>query len=161
MKKLIIVIFISLFFRSSVSYAGEFSAALGNFDFSDDGKKAAMIELSYGFKEKNYDTNIGTIQPIAGAFMTGDSAGMAYAGFKIDYDLGIFSISPSFTPGLYNEGDGKDLGHILEFKSQVNVGLNLGKNSNISAGYSHVSNASLGDKNPGANSYTFNLSTKF
>ena len=141
--------------------AGDFIAAIGNFDFSDKGKRAAMLELTYGFTEKNIDSKIGTIQPIAGALFTADSAGMAYIGAKIDYKLGMFVITPSFTPGLYNEGSGKDLGHVVEFKSQVNIGLNLGASSILSAGYSHISNASLGEKNPGANSYTFNFSTQF
>jgi len=141
--------------------AGDFIAAVGNFDFSDKGKRAAMLELTYGFTEKNIDSKIGTIQPIAGALFTADSAGMAYIGAKIDYKLGMFVITPSFTPGLYNEGSGKDLGHVVEFKSQVNIGLNLGASSSLSAGYSHISNASLGEKNPGANSYTFNFSTQF
>jgi lipid A 3-O-deacylase len=141
--------------------AGDFNAAVGNFDFSDKGKRAAMLELTYGFTEKNIDSKIGTIQPIAGALFTADSAGMAYIGAKIDYKLGMFVITPSFTPGLYNEGSGKDLGHVVEFKSQVNIGLNLGASSILSAGYSHISNASLGEKNPGANSYTFNFSTQF
>ena len=29
--------------------------------------------------------------------------------------------TPSFAPGLYHEGDGKDLGHVLEFKSEVQL----------------------------------------
>jgi lipid A 3-O-deacylase len=37
----------------------------------------------------------------------------------------------------------------------------LGKSSNLSLGYNHISNASLGDKNPGANSYSFNFSKQF
>lgn len=161
MKKLSKLIFCLLLMGTVGSKAGELTGSVGNFDYSDKGKSAAMLELTYGFTEKNIDTKIGTIQPIAGAFFTADSAGMAYVGAKIDYKLGMFTITPSFTPGLYNEGDGKDLGHAIEFKSQVNIGLNLGASSILSAGYSHVSNASLGDKNPGANSYTFNFSRQF
>ena len=160
MKKLASII-AALTITATNVVAGDFNAAIGNFDYSDKGKSAAMLELTYGFTEKNIDTKIGTIQPIAGAFFTVDSAGMAYVGAKIDYKLGMFTITPSFTPGLYNEGNGKDLGHAVEFKSQVNIGLNLGASSILSAGYSHVSNASLGDKNPGANSYTFNFSRQF
>ena len=33
--------------------------------------------------------------------------------------------------------------------------------TNFAVSYNHVSNASLGDKNPGANSYMFNLLKKF
>jgi hypothetical protein len=86
---------------------------------------------------------------------------MLYSGAKIDYKFGSFVISPSFTPGIYSKGDGKDLGHTIEFKSQINVGFNIGSDTNFSVGYSHVSNASLGDKNPGANSYSFNFLTRF
>ena len=75
--------------------------------------------------------------------------------------IGPFILSPSFGPGYYDQGNGKDLGHELEFKSQIDLGLNIGKSSNLSFGYSHLSNASLGDKNPGANSYSFSLSHIF
>ena len=68
---------------------------------------------------------------------------------------------PSFTPGIYEKGDGKDLGHIVEFKSEVQLSLDLTKDSQFGFSYNHLSNASLGDKNPGANSYMFNFLKKF
>ena len=154
-------IFFFIFLGTTHANAGELNAALGNFDFSDKNKKSLMIDLTYGFNEKNIDSSIGQIKPLMGAFITGDNATMAYAGAKIDYKLGAFMITPSFTPGLYFKGDGKDLGNVLEFKSQVNIGLDLGLNTFLSMGYSHISNASLGDKNPGANSYSFNFSKQF
>ena len=84
MKKLASII-AALTITATNVVAGDFNAAIGNFDYSDKGKSAAMLELTYGFTEKNIDTKIGTIQPIAGAFFTADSAGMAYFGAKIDY----------------------------------------------------------------------------
>ena len=75
--------------------------------------------------------------------------------------MGALNITPSFTPGLYNQGDGKDLGHLLEFKSEVQISLNFSKNSQLGISYNHLSNASLGDKNPGANSYMFNFFKTF
>ena len=57
-------------------------------------------------------------------------------------------ITPSFTPGLYHEGDGKDLGHVIEFKSELQISLDLTKTSQFGFSYNHISNASLGDKNP-------------
>ena len=89
--------------------------------------------------------------------LTEDNAAMVYAGIKADYKIGNFVISPSFAPGYYDEGDGKDLGHAVEFKSQINLGWDLGLNSNAGLSYSHISNASLGDKNPGANNIAFTL----
>jgi hypothetical protein len=62
---------------------------------------------------------------------------------------------------LYHEGDGKDLGHMLEFKSEVQLSFDLSKNTELGFSYNHLSNASLGDKNPGANSYMFNFFKNF
>jgi len=70
-------------------------------------------------------------------------------------------ISPSFTPGVYGKGDGKDLGHAIEFKSQVRAALNLSPTANIGISYSHISNASLGNKNPGANNYSIGFQKNF
>ena len=89
------------------------------------------------------------------------SAVYFYTGIQAEYDIGILNFIPSFTPGLYEQGDGKDLGHPLEFKSEVKLTLDLGENSNLGFSYNHISNASLGDKNPGANSYMFNYLQKF
>ena len=50
---------------------------------------------------------------------------------------------------------------MLEFKSEVQISLDLPKDSQFGFSYNHLSNASLGDKNPGANSYMFNLFKKF
>ena len=92
---------------------------------------------------------------------TADNAAYVYTGVQANYSLGILNIIPSFTPGLYEAGDGKDLGHMLEFKSEVQLSLDLPKDSQFGFSYNHLSNASLGDKNPGANSYMFNFLQKF
>ena len=75
--------------------------------------------------------------------------------------MGKINVTPSFTPGIYEQGDGKDLGHLVEFKSEVQLSLNLFENGQLGMSYNHISNASLGDKNPGANSYMFNFLKKF
>ena len=73
----------------------------------------------------------------------------------------IVNFTPSFTPGYYTQGDGKDLGHVLEFKSEVQLSFNLFDDSHLGMSYNHISNASLGDNNPGANSYMFNFLKQF
>ena len=133
----------------------------GVFDFSDDGKRAQL----YGFEHQNEslfrETKIGRLSPVTGAFITADSATYFYTGIQAHYDYGKIDLTPSFTPGLYGEGDGKDLGHILEFKSELQATYNISENTSLGMSYNHVSNASLGDKNPGANSYAFNFLKKF
>ena len=161
MKKIIKLLSFLYLIQAAGAYAGDLSVGIGNFDYSDKNKSAIMVDMNYGFTENNMNSPIGKVIPIIGAFITEDSSAMAYAGAKIDYKLGMFVITPSFAPGFYREGDGKDLGHALEFKSQVNIGFNIGSGSVLSAGYSHISNASLGDKNPGANTYSLNFLTQF
>jgi lipid A 3-O-deacylase len=134
---------------------------VGNFDFSDHKQAAILIGFQHQNDDLNRDTLIGNISPITGGFVTENSAIYVYTGFEWNVDMGSFTFTPSFAPGLYHEGDGKDLGHVLEFKSEVQVSFDLSQSSKLGFSYNHVSNASLGDKNPGANSYMFNFLKNF
>jgi len=139
----------------------EFNLYTGMFDFSDEGKRATLIGFQHQNENLNRDTFLGNLSPITGGMITADNASYIYTGIQAQYKLGAINLTPSFTPGLYFEGDGKDLGHILEFKSEVQLSLNIFQNSELGLSYNHISNASLGDKNPGANSYMFNFLKKF
>ena len=139
----------------------EFSVYTGMFDFSDDGKRAGLLGIQHQNVELNRDTFLGNLSPITGALITSDNAAYFYTGVQAQYSIGALNVIPSFTPGIYEQGDGKDLGHIIEFKSEVQLSLDLPKDSQFGFSYNHLSNASLGDKNPGANSYMFNFLKKF
>ena len=123
--------------------------------------ESTLIGFQHQNQNLNRDTFLGNLSPITGFLITADSAGYIYTGVQAQYKLGILNITPSFTPGLYHEGDGKDLGHMLEFKSEVQLSFDLSKNTELGFSYNHLSNASLGVKNPGANSYMFNFFKNF
>ena len=131
------------------------------FDFSDNGKRSSLIGFQHQDEELNRDTFLGNLSPITGAMITADNASYFYTGVQANYKIGNLNFTPSFTPGYYEQGDGKDLGHALEFKSELQLSLDLPADSQFGFSYNHLSNASLGDKNPGANSYMFNLFKKF
>ena len=159
-------IFLAIFFTATKLLAAESSSHqynffTGNFDFSDD-KQSAML---FGFQHQNEDlernTFVRNISPITGGFITENSAAYIYTGFEWNIDMGALTFTPSFAPGLYHKGDGKDLGHVLEFKSEIQFSYDFSGNSKVGLSYNHVSNASLGDKNPGANSYMFNFIKNF
>ena len=133
----------------------------GMFDFSDDGKKAGLLGIQHQNVDLSRNTFLGNLSPITGAMITEANATYVYTGVQAQYKIGAIDITPSFAPGYYNEGNGKDLGHALGFKSAVQLSLELPKNSQIGFSYNHLSNASLGDKNPGANSYMFNFLKNF
>ncbi len=139
----------------------EFSVYTGMFDFSDNGKRSTLIGFQHQNEDLNRDTFLGNLSPITGALITADNAGYIYTGVQAQYKIGTLNFTPSFTPGLYHEGDGKDLGHLIEFKSELQISLDLSKSSELGFSYNHLSNASLGDKNPGANSYMFNFFKSF
>ena len=145
----------------NTNQSNELNVYTGMFDFSDDGKSSVLVGFQHQNENLNRDTFLGNLSPITGALITADSAGYIYSGVQAQYKIGALNVTPSFTPGLYHEGDGKDLGHILEFKSEIQIYLNLFQNTELGFSYNHLSNASLGDKNPGANSYMFNFLKTF
>ena len=163
LKKLIIS-FIILFLPTQLlakETNNQFNFFTGNFDFSDDKQAAVLVGFQHQNENLKRDTLIGKISPITGGFITENSAIYIYTGFEWNVDMGSLTFTPSFAPGLYHEGDGKDLGHVLEFKSEIQFSYELSKDTNIGLSYNHISNASLGDKNPGANSYMFNFIKNF
>ena len=127
----------------------EINVYSGMFDFSDDGKRATLIGFQHQNEELNRDTFLGNISPVTGALITGDNATYVYTGVQAHYKVGSINLTPSFTPGLYGAGDGKDLGHIVEFKSEVQLSLDLSTNTEFGFSYNHISNASLGEKTLG------------
>ena len=133
----------------------------GNFDFSDDKQSAILVGFQHQDENLNRDTFLGNVSPITGGFVTENSAAYIYTGIEWNVDMGGMIFTPSFAPGLYHEGDGKDLGHVLEFKSEVQLSYIFSNKTSFGVSYNHVSNASLGDKNPGANSYVVNFLKKF
>ena len=139
----------------------EYNFFTGMFDFSDEGKKSTLVGIQHQNENLFKDTFLGTLSPVTGFLVTGDAATYLYTGVQAEYNLGKINLTPSFTPGLYGQGDGKDLGHIVEFKSELQLSFDLFKDSELGFSYNHISNASIGEKNPGANSYMFNFMKKF
>ena len=139
----------------------EISFYTGMFDFSDDGQRAVLFGAEHQNENLVRDSFLGSISPVTGFMITENNAAYGYTGIKAFYNLGQLNFTPSFTPGIYSQGDGKDLGHTIEFKSELQFSLDVFSNSELGFSYNHISNASLGEKNPGANSYMFNFVKQF
>jgi len=134
----------------------------GMFDFSDHKQRSAILGIEHQNDELFIKSTRGTIySPITGGFVTANNAFYLYTGIQAEYKIGNFIINPSFAPGYYGEGNGKDLGYPLEFKTELQLAFDLSDSTHLGMSYNHISNASLGDKNPGANSYMFNLLKQF
>ena len=169
MKKIIYLLtFFTMFFspllseeKNIVTGDHQYNFFIGNFDFSDDKQAALLLGFQHQNESLEKDTFLGIISPITGGFITENSAAYIYTGIEWNIDMGSFEFTPSFAPGLYHEGDGKDLGHVLEFKTEVQLSYTMSDSTSFGISYNHISNASLGDKNPGANSYMFNFLKTF
>jgi hypothetical protein len=130
--------------------------ASGAFDI---GKNDTAFE---GRVEYRHDGKLWIFKPFGGLMATSDGAGYIYAGVLIDAYWGNRIVTTlSFAPGAYEKGDGKDLGHTLEFRSQLEIGWRFDDRSRLGLAVSHMSNASIGDKNPGEESLTLNYSFPF
>ncbi len=121
------------------------SVGAGWYDFNDD-RDAVDFRLEYrsGWKM------LGFVKPWAGLEATSDRAVYGVAGILVDVFFGRrMVLTPSFGVGAYADGDGKDLGHTIEFRSQLELGYRFDDRSRLSLAVGHISNASLGDVNPG------------
>jgi len=123
---------------------------IGAFDVNKRDDTAVEFRLEYqgeAFWEQ--------LKPIAGISGTTDGGAYVFAGLAYDFSLGEnFYVTPSIAPGLYAKGSGKDLGHALEFRSQLEAGYKFNDQSRLGVAVSHRSNAGIGDKNPGEETAT-------
>ena len=135
----------------------------GTFDLLD--KEGDDQTTLFGVEHKNpdlfRDTFLGKFKPITGVFITGKSSVYLYTGIEGQYGVGPLKILPSFAPGYYEKGDGKDLGDVLEFKSEVKFSLDIFENAKLGYSYSHISNNDWGATNPGTDNQQITFSKQF
>ncbi len=109
--------------------------------------------LEAGVEWRGASTSFLGIGPIAGATITDDSAFWAYVGGRRPFRVATrWEVALSFGAAYYEQGDGKDLGHELEFRSGIELGRSMARGRWLSVELYHLSNASISDVNPGSNS---------
>lgn len=122
------------------------SGGIGYYDVLDnDG--AADFRLEY----RPDSELIWKFKPWVGTEIT--SEGSTWTGGGIVFDAMVddnIYIAPSFGAGLYTQGGSdKDLGSAIEFRSQLEGGYQFDNGHRVGAAFGHISNASIGDDNPG------------
>tara|TARA_B100000579_G_C22695258_1_gene787074 strand:+ start:324 stop:824 length:501 start_codon:yes stop_codon:yes gene_type:complete len=163
--KFLIYVLILFVFKHTIVLSEnlDISVYTGTFDVID--KEGDDQTTLIGVEHRNTDlfrnTFLGKFAPVSGAFVTGKESLYFYTGVEGQYNLGIMNISPSFTPGYYEKGSGKDLGSALEFKSEIKVGFDILKDSKLGYSYSHISNNDWGSTNPGTDNQQIIFSSKF
>ncbi len=123
----------------------------GIYDIIHDPHNAlAQVEYRSFIKKHTY------LRPLTGIMITDKASFYLYTGIAGDI---FFSksvvLTPSFAPGLYFQGKGKDLHFPLEFRSSLEIAYVFSNQGRLGTQFYHMSNASLGHKNPGVEALVF------
>ena len=138
---------------------------IGIYDLKFDGSKnnqATDFRYERRFDKSIFDIgpkedNFFFLKPFLGVEFSSDSAYYILTGIYLEDNLGkLFTgeenkliFTPSFGLGYYDDGDGKQLGNDLQFRSTLEFSYTLPNKNRIGLSLGHISNANLGNKNPG------------
>ena len=162
--KIFLILFVIFFSTKSFS-SGLHVFGLGLYDVKFDGSEDDQTsDFRYEMRLDQSIFNIGPeednfffLKPFFGFEYTGDSASYFLTGIYLQDNLGQLVgrnesnllFTPSFGFGYYNNGSGKNLGNDLQFRSTLEISYELQNKNRLGISYGHISNANLGDKNPG------------
>ncbi|MBA4274199.1 MAG: acyloxyacyl hydrolase [Alphaproteobacteria bacterium] len=145
MQRILLALAASLAFSAPAFATDYLKGYVGAYDVSQGDDSAAEAGIEYVYQDIYYG-----LRPLAGIMVTSDSAVYGYAGAQWDLFLSdSIILSPNFVAGAYSQGDGKDLGHALEFKSGIELAYQFEAGERVGVAFNHISNASIGDDNPG------------
>ena len=147
MKK---ITFAALAFAITASlntHADTIGFAVGSYDF-DGPHSAADFRFDYV-----YDNSVllDNLKPWLGAEATTDGSIWLGGGLLYDWQFAdTWHLKPSLGAGYYSRGSSAiDLGHPIEFRSQVEIAKDLNAQNSLGLAVSHLSNADLDNVNPG------------
>ena len=160
MKFFTLLLFCALFCYPSLSLAQDrLYLSAGYYDVFDD-QDGLDLRAEYRW---DYDIFETPIKPFVGLEVT--SEGSLWSGSGVFYDAQISShvyLTPSVGVGLYDDGGSDiDLDHPIQFRTQIEISYEFESTMRMSAGLSHMSNAGLGDSNPGVEVFSLGWSQAF
>jgi hypothetical protein len=90
------------------------------------------------------------LQPQAGMLLNDHGGFYGWVGVAADVALSEhLRLVPAFGVGYYQRGTGMSLGYPLEFRSQIEIAWRFDDGMRLGVQGYHISNAGLGDINPG------------
>ena len=129
------------------------SFSLGQFDINDS-KDSVEYRIEYlsGDTSSLLPSNL-SLKPLYGIMVNRDDGMYIYSGLRKDINVrdSIF-FTPSFAMGYYDQENSKDLGYDLEFRTQLELSYQFENMNRVALSLNHISNASLGEENPGVES---------
>ena len=126
--------------------------------------QASQYGIEYAF---NKGVSQFDFQPFVGLLRTRHASHYLYTGFsRTSYfthsERGL-AFQLSFGPGLYlyGEGDDTDLGHVFELRTSAGLLWQFADKTQMGVHYSHLSNGSIAEINPGTELLTFTYELPF
>jgi hypothetical protein len=139
---------------------------IGIYDIKFDGSSSDIsTDIRYERRFDNTIIDIGPkqdnffyLKPFAGIELTSDSAFYLISGIYLEDNIGDlfagkdnnWNFTPSFGVGYYDDGNGKKLGNKIEFRTTLEFSYQLSNKDRVGVSFGHISNANIGNKNPGA-----------
>lgn len=158
MKKILFAfIVIAAAFQAKAGENSYITVAAGKFDVLHNQDGAAEFRLEYRHQNMWHQ-----LYPSVGVMANTD--GGVYGGVGLNYDINLtrkITLTPFTGVGLYARNDSKDLGGPIEFRSGVELAYELDNDYRVGVNFSHISNASIYDHNPGVESLVLNLSIPY
>ena len=167
----VFLLLIIILFANTALTNGTNVFGLGIYDIKFDGsEKNQSTDFRFEYRSNESFLDIGPkednfffLKPFFGVEYTSDSASYFLTGIYFEDNLGElfegdkskFFFTPSFGAGIYNDGSGKKLGNDLQFRTAFEITYELKSKNRIGISFSHISNANLGDKNPGVEILSF------
>ncbi|MES2272712.1 MAG: acyloxyacyl hydrolase [Chlamydiota bacterium] len=131
------------------------SFGTGAFDIMREKHRTWEFEIEYKFHVKGWKSPNRYLEfrPLLGLMATAKGSFYLYLGINFDllfWDHLLFA--PGFAAGYYAAGQGKDLGFPVEFRSGVELAWQFSDWHRLGLHFYHLSNASIGKRNPGEES---------
>lgn len=138
------------------------SFSAGAYDFNRQREEGTEFRVEYRSDRKFSGFGLN-FKPFAALGYTTTSQGFAGAGMLVDFYLNEhYVFTTSLAPHYYWGGDSDlDLGHDIEFRTQLELAYRFDNRSRLGLAISHYSNAGLGDRNPGTETASVYFSFPF
>ncbi|HEV8629099.1 MAG TPA: acyloxyacyl hydrolase [Thermoanaerobaculia bacterium] len=125
-------------------------AAFGVFGPEPGEQRAAVLDLQFRFTPRWW-----RIAPALGAGANSRGGTFVYAGLSRDFPFaGRWNANVTEAAAFYTPGNSKRLGRGIEFRSALEVGFLASSDVRIGLTVAHLSNAGIGDRNPGVETFT-------
>jgi hypothetical protein len=134
----------------------------GVFDVLPDSVRPGAGATGLALGEYRFGDVLWIVAPFIGTFGTAKGAFYGYGGFG--FDINFFErivATPSAAVGYFSHGTGIDLGAHTEFREGAEFDYRFDNLSRLGVGMYHMSNAGIGQHNPGVELVTVILTMPF